>query len=34
MVHWHFVPSHDVNKDLNLSIAVHDLISLGNKFHI
>ncbi len=34
MVHLHFGPSHDFNKDFNLSISVHDLTSLGNKFHI
>ncbi len=32
MVHWHFGPSHDLNKDVNLSISVHVFISLGNKF--
>ncbi len=28
MVHWYFVPSHDFNKDLHLSISVHVFISL------
>ncbi len=33
-MHWLFGHSHDFNKDLNVAISMHDLISLSNKLHI